>query len=153
MLSCKLFYLSLKIFMEEASFFIAKEAEKCFEVMKFMNLLSLVNGKLDWNSGLLTSPNKLAMSYGEGLHKNCWSSSSLSFISLGSSPMWWLSSLQFLNFYLWPLSSTLLLHTVIDSYNKSFWVLTQKSGSLDSFIGTKTKLLLICSLHSRQSTE
>lgn len=85
-----------EIFMKEAIFFIAKIIyilfnsqniheesnlfynERCFEVMKFMKLMSLVNGKLDLNSGLLTPPNKLTLSFGAGLYGHCWISGSLS---------------------------------------------------------------------------
>lgn len=56
MLSCMLFYLILKIFMNEQSFFIDKETEKHFEIMKFIKFMSLVNGKLDFNVGHLTPP-------------------------------------------------------------------------------------------------
>lgn len=48
-LSRILFYLLLKIFMKEAIFVIAKETEKRFEVMNFINLMSSVSGKLDLN--------------------------------------------------------------------------------------------------------
>lgn len=41
------FLLILKIFMEQAVFFIAKKTERCFEVMKFMKRVSLVSAKLD----------------------------------------------------------------------------------------------------------
>lgn len=55
MLLCVLFYLILKIFRKK--YFIAKETGKCVEVMKFMKITSLTNGKLDLNSGLVTPPN------------------------------------------------------------------------------------------------
>lgn len=63
---------------KDNSLFIAKETERYFEIMPFMKLMSLVNGKLDLNSGLLTPPNKLATPFGAGLYKHCWSSASLS---------------------------------------------------------------------------
>lgn len=54
MLSCMLF--NFQNIHEGTIFFIAKETEKYFEVMKFIKFMSLVNGKLDFNSDHLTPP-------------------------------------------------------------------------------------------------
>lgn len=47
MLSYVLFHLILNIFMDKAVLFKAKETERCFDVIKFMKSMSLVNAKLD----------------------------------------------------------------------------------------------------------